>query len=58
MVIGLVDDGTLDTVVSVNGTELRYSQDFASEFRDDTGGFTRQGWKELREIAIEDYLSA
>lgn len=57
MIIGLVDDGTLDTVVSVNGTELRYSQEFAADFRDETGAITRRGWLELREIAIEDYLS-
>jgi len=33
----LVDDGTMDTVVSVRGVEYRYSAEFAAEYRDDSG---------------------
>jgi hypothetical protein len=54
--VQLIDDGSLDTVVSVNGEEIRYDQEFGSQFRDrKTGGITRSGWKKLKEQAIEDY---
>jgi len=33
----LVDDGTMDTVISVRGVEYRYSTEFAAEYRDDSG---------------------
>ena len=54
--VSLSDDGTLDTVIIVNGQELRYDQEFASQFRNKkTGDFTKKGWEELKKIAIEDY---
>ena len=51
----LVDDGTLDTVISVNGIEFHYDTEFASQFRDETGAMTEIGFKNLCEIAIDDY---
>lgn len=56
--VRLIDDGSLDTVVSVNGKEIRYDQEFASQFRNKrTGGITLKGWKELEKQAKEDYYS-
>jgi hypothetical protein len=54
--VTLVDDGSLDTVVSVDGTEMRYDQEFAEQFRNKkTGAITEKGWKELEKQAIDDY---
>jgi hypothetical protein len=33
--IKLIDDGTLDTVISVNGKEYRFNQDYESEMNYD-----------------------
>ena len=48
--VRLLDDGTLDTVISVNGQECRYSQEFASIYRDSDGVMTKQG---LMDLAID-----
>ena len=47
----LCDDGTLDTVISVDGHEVRYDGDYAAEVaRDQHGCIKRKG---LRRLAIE-----
>jgi len=51
---GLVDDGSLDTIVEIDGIEHRYSGEFASNYRNDDGSLTDEGFKELCEIAIND----
>ena len=54
--VRLIDDGTLDTIISVNGKQFRYSQDFAGEYRDATSGaLGEDGFFALADIAIADY---
>ena len=51
----LGDDGTLDTVIVVDGHEFRFSQEYASHCRDqDTGAMTDDGFVELARECIED----
>jgi len=40
----LIDDGTMDTVVEVLGKVHRFDCEYASQFRDESGGFTEDGW--------------
>ncbi len=49
----LLDDGTLDTVISVDGKEQRYSQEFASGFRNRWGGMTFGGLRAMAEDACD-----
>ena len=49
----LVDDGTLDTVISVDGEEVRFDCEYASEFRDTDGSMTETGFLQLAEEAID-----
>lgn len=58
----LLDDGTLDTVISVQpvagnfaAQETRYDCEFASQYRKNTGEMTIKGLRELGIGAIEDY---
>lgn len=51
----LEDDGTLDTVVSINGCWHRYDMEFTAEYRNERGMFTRQGWIDFSEIVQEDH---
>ena len=54
-VVTLEDDGSLDTVISVNGKTIRYDPEYASQFRNKrTGAITEKGWGELKAQAIED----
>jgi hypothetical protein len=53
--VWLEDDGTMDTVVSVKGKEIRYDPEFASQFRDKKGIITEKGWEKLKEQALKDY---
>jgi len=50
----LLDDGSLDTVIEVDGIEHRFSNEFASGCRDKNGAMTENGLKELCLIAIDD----
>lgn len=50
----LVDDGTLDTVISINGHEVRYDQEYASSFRDRHGTMKKSGLKKLALEALEE----
>jgi hypothetical protein len=49
----LVDSGTLDTVIKVDGKEQTYSQEFAAEFRDAEGTMTESGLVALAKDAID-----
>ena len=51
----LVDNGTIDTVISVNGHEIVFSHEFACDFRTLDGDFTDNSFRELCEIAIDEY---
>jgi hypothetical protein len=51
----LEDDGTLDTVVSVNGQTFRFDTEYATQFRNKKGEITKSGWKNLKKEAIDTY---
>lgn len=46
----LCDDGTMDTVIEVDGVEHRFDCEYASNMRDKTGAMTERG---LRELGLE-----
>lgn len=54
--VQLVDDGTMDTVISVDGEWLRYSQDFAMEYRDEKTGELNFGAMAI--VAFQDFANA
>ena len=54
----LMDDGTLDTVISVNGQEHRFSTEYAATYRDAMGAMTTDGFYELAYEAIDAYETA
>jgi hypothetical protein len=49
----LVDDGTLDTVISINGKEYRFDSEYAERFRDENGAMTENGLMELANEVFE-----
>jgi hypothetical protein len=50
----LEDDGTLDTVISIDGTRIRFDMESAAEYRDeDTGEMTAKGLRALAVSAID-----
>lgn len=56
--VELIDDGTLDTVVRVtdisgNSREERFSQEYASDYRNAKGVLSKDGLKFLAEEVIE-----
>tara|TARA_Y100000031_G_scaffold98392_1_gene107748 strand:+ start:147 stop:380 length:234 start_codon:yes stop_codon:yes gene_type:complete len=50
----LVDDGTLDTVIEIDGTEHRFDGEFANQYRDKNGTMTEKGFIELCKECIEE----
>ena len=52
--VHLLDDGTLDTVIEVDGIEHRFSTEFASRWRDEVGAMSEEGVRELAHLAIEE----
>ena len=46
----LIDDGTLDTVITISGKEFRFSPEFASMWRSEEGDLSEEG---LRELALD-----
>ena len=50
--IELIDDGTLDTVISINDKEFRFSSEYAEAYRNEEGYMTEEGLRELAEEAI------
>lgn len=58
--VSLGDDGTLDTVICVEhelygNQEIRYSQEFAADYRNDDGSMTDDGFVELAYDAVDAY---
>jgi hypothetical protein len=51
----LGDDGSLDTIVSVEGHDIRFDSEYASQFRNKKGEMTKAGWKRLKQAAIDAY---
>ena len=49
----LEDDGTLDTVISVDGEQYRYDTEYAAMFRDGDGTLTEKGFIKLAKETIE-----
>ena len=51
----LIDDGTMDTVIKIDGQVFRYDRDFVidSGYRDIDGRMTESGFYALCEDAIE-----
>jgi len=43
----LVSDGTLDTVITINGEEYRFSGEYANYWRDSNGALSEAGLKAL-----------
>ena len=43
----LVDDGTLDTVIEIDGIEHRFNGEFTNQYRDKNGTMTEKGFIEL-----------
>jgi len=50
----LMDDGTLDTVIEIDGMEHRFSTEFASSYRDSNGSLSGSGFTALCKMAIEE----
>jgi hypothetical protein len=50
--IELIDDGTLDTVISINEKEFRFSSEYAEIYRTEEGYMTEEGLRELAEETI------
>ena len=51
----LLDTGTLDTIVEVNGKAIVYSADYVAHWRDEDGSFNNGNLIELFNDAIEFY---
>jgi len=58
----LADDGSLDTVVTVYDADgelvdtIRWTPEAGTQWRDDTGAITDDGWKELAKLSIESAI--
>jgi|TARA_R100000093_G_scaffold67612_1_gene39047 major membrane immunogen (membrane-anchored lipoprotein) len=48
----LIDDGSLDTVIEINGKNYRFDSEYVSIYRDKNGVMTEKGLKELAEETI------
>jgi len=48
----LIDDGSLDTVIEINGRDFRFDSEYASIYRDKDGVMTEEGLRELAEETI------
>lgn len=49
----LIDDGTLDTVIEVDGIQHRYDSAYVQRYRNENGMLTELGIKELGIQCIE-----
>lgn len=52
--VHLVDDGTLDTVLELNGREVRYDQEYAALFREKDGTLSNDGMRRLAVEALDE----
>ncbi|MHA2099649.1 MAG: hypothetical protein ACW99A_13315 [Candidatus Kariarchaeaceae archaeon] len=50
----LVDDGTLDTVISIDGVEHRFDMEYAAQYRDENGAMTTEGFEDLCREVIDN----
>ena len=50
----LVDDGTLDTVIDIDGTEHRYSWETGADMRNFDGSIIEKRFIELCKLTIEN----
>ena len=50
--IELIDDGSLDTIISIDGKEFRFSSEYAEIYRNKEGYITEEGLQELAEETI------
>ena len=48
----LIDDGSLDTVIEINGKNYRFDSEYASIYRDKNGVMTEKGLKELADNLV------
>jgi len=48
----LIDDGSLDTVIEINGKIFRFDSEYASIYRNKSGEMTEEGLRELAEETI------
>lgn len=60
-IVLLVDDGTLDTVISVSHLliavrEYRYDCEYAAQHRDNNGTMTNDGFVELAEESVDAFI--
>lgn len=53
----LRDEGTLDTVLTVDGCRHSFDHETAADHRDERGALTDEGFKALAEEALEDHLT-
>jgi hypothetical protein len=51
----LMDDGSLDTIIEVDGIEHRFDGEYTSFYRDKNGAMTEKGFIELCKECIEEY---
>jgi len=49
----LIDDGTIDTVIQVGSIWVRFSQEYAAQYRDADGALTEDGFNELVAEALD-----
>ena len=52
--VWLGDDGTLDTLITVNGQEFRFDGEYASQYRTRDGAMTARGLRALALECVED----
>ena len=50
----LGEDGTLDTVIVIDGRDHRFNAEYASYYRDGSGAMTEEGFIELATECIAD----
>ena len=50
-----VDEGTMDTVLTVDGCRHSYDQEFAAIYRAKNGVLTDQGFRDLAANAVDDH---
>jgi len=55
--VRLVDDGTMDTVISIDGKEHRFETEYAAHYRTAEGAMTEEGLKALAKDAIDSGLT-
>ena len=52
----LANNGTLDTVITVNGYPVTFSQEYACDFRNAEGDFSESSFYDLAKEAIDAHI--